>query len=69
MDVRQKLLSVHVLNSKLGALSPPRIVREALSNWIREMEQQVRGGGIISDDVSVADHAEIELINMRGPKQ
>ncbi len=45
------------------------MVRDALSNWIREMEQQVRGGGIISDDVSVADHAEIELINVRGPKQ
>lgn len=69
MDIRSKLLSVHVLNSKLGALGPPMAVRDVLANWIREMEQQVRGGGIVSDDVNVADHAEVELINVRGPKQ
>ena len=69
MDIRSKLLSVHVLNSKLGALGPPSAVRDVLANWIREMEQQVRGGGVISDDVSVVDHAEVELINVRGPKQ
>lgn len=69
MDVKSRLLSAHVLNSKLASLNPPSVVRDAMTNWIREMEQQARSG-VLSDEVSVSDAATVELINTpRGPKQ
>ena len=72
MDARTRLLTAHVLHSKLTALEPPSTVTKPLRLWLSQMEAELRGETlprIHADEVAVADVAKVELINVRGPKQ
>ena len=72
MNARTKLLTAHVLHSKLTALDPPSSVIKPLRAWLAQLEAELRGEAlppIHADEIGVADVAKVELINVRGPKQ
>lgn len=71
MDIRTKLMTVRVLHSKLCEMEPPALVTRAIIGWLREMEQQIRNNQTVgfAEDVAVADDAQVDLVNVRGPKQ
>ena len=72
MNARTKLLTAHVLHSKLTVLDPPSSVVKPLRVWLSQLEAELRGETlppIHADEIGVADVAKVELINVRGPKQ